>query len=58
MLDKDPEAIVDNLQVKTVYVMRVLGYSIGGDGALSPHTYFTVEGTSTYYTLQLLILCI
>ncbi|XP_045162637.2 contactin-like [Mercenaria mercenaria] len=44
VLDKDPEAIVDNLQVKTVYVMRVLGYSIGGDGALSPHTYFTVEG--------------
>ncbi|KAL4221262.1 ATP-dependent RNA helicase ddx25 [Mactra antiquata] len=44
VVDKDPVAVVDNLQIQTVYVLRVLGYSIGGDGSLSPHVYFTVEG--------------
>lgn len=43
-VEKVEEAILDGLQTKTVYVLRVLGYSIGGDGALSPHVYFTVEG--------------
>ncbi|XP_052761161.1 contactin-5-like [Mya arenaria] len=38
------EAILGGLQKKTVYVLRVLGYSIGGEGSLSPHVYFTVEG--------------
>ena len=42
--DKRTEVVVGNLQMRTVYVMRVLGYSIGGEGALSPHVYFTVGG--------------
>ncbi|KAH3826570.1 hypothetical protein DPMN_128476 [Dreissena polymorpha] len=44
IVDVVSEAIVDGLQTKTVYVLRVLGFSIGGDGHLSPHVYFTVEG--------------
>ena len=43
--DKIPtDVIIDNLQRRTVYVLRVLGYSIGGEGAKSPHVYFTVGG--------------
>ena len=44
LTDKSCEAIIYNLQQQTVYVMRVLGYSIGGEGSLSPHVYFTVGG--------------
>lgn len=44
VVDKVDEAIIENLQTKTVYVLRVLAYSIGGDGALSSHVYFNVEG--------------
>ena len=43
-VEKEESAILDGLQTGTVYVLRVLGYSIGGDGSLSPHVYFTVEG--------------
>ena len=38
------EASIDGLQKHTVYVLRVLGYSGGGDGALSESIYFTVLG--------------
>ncbi|KAL4221759.1 Contactin-3 [Mactra antiquata] len=44
VVDIQSEAIVKNLQTQTVYVLRVLGFSLGGDGLLSPHVYFTVEG--------------
>lgn len=43
-VDKNPEAIVENLQKETVYVMRVLGISWGGEGQKSEATYFTVMG--------------
>ena len=44
--DKRTEVVINNLQRQVVYVMRVLGYSIGGEGSKSPHVYFTVGGKS------------
>ena len=43
-VDKVTEAIVEGLQKRTVYVLRVLGTSMGGDGKKSEKTYFTVLG--------------
>ena len=37
-------AIVENLQKETVYVLRVLGTSWGGEGQKSEAVYFTVLG--------------
>lgn len=44
VVDKVREAVIEGLQTHTVYVLRMLGFSAGGDGSLSPHVYFTVEG--------------
>ena len=41
---RHPYAIVDNLQKETVYVLRVLGTSWGGEGQKSEAVYFTVLG--------------
>ena len=38
------EATLEGLQKQTVYVLRMLGYSEGGDGKLSESVYFTVLG--------------
>ena len=38
------EATLKGLQTQTVYVLRMLGYSEGGDGKLSESVYFTVLG--------------
>ena len=37
------EAIINELQSDVMYVLRVLGYSIAGDGALSEAIYFSVK---------------
>ena len=42
--DKTATAIVGGLQNQNVYVLRVLGYSRAGDGAISEAVYFSVLG--------------
>ena len=42
---KETHAIIEHLQKQTVYVLRVLGVSWGGEGQKSEATYFTVLGT-------------
>ena len=44
IVDKTTEAVVENLQKQTVYVLRVMGYSWGGEGQKSESVYFTVLG--------------
>ena len=48
------EASIDGLQKHTVYVLRVLGYSGGGDGALSESIYFTVLGKFSTKSIKLM----
>ena len=48
------EASIDGLQKHTVYVLRVLGYSGGGDGALSESIYFTVLGKFSIKSIKLI----
>lgn len=38
------ETTVEGLQSQTVYVLRVAGWSGGGDGQMSDPVYFTVLG--------------
>ena len=45
-VDKVTEAVIENLQTRTVYVLRVLGTSMGGEGQKSESVYFTVLGKS------------
>ena len=47
-VDKVMEAVLEGLQTQTVYVLRMLGYSEGGDGKLSESVYFTVLGKHAY----------
>ncbi|XP_053378888.1 contactin-like isoform X2 [Mercenaria mercenaria] len=41
------EAVVNGLQEGIVYVIRILGFSLAGDGSLSEAVYFTVKGGDT-----------
>ena len=43
-VDKVMETVLHGLQKQTVYVLRILAYNAGGDGALSESVYFTVLG--------------
>ena len=56
-VDKVTEAIVEGLQKRTVYVLRVLGTSMGGDGKKSEKTYFTVLGKLVYMYLNFDVDC-
>ncbi|KAL4221697.1 hypothetical protein ACF0H5_019952 [Mactra antiquata] len=47
-VEKDNEAVIDNLQTNEVYVLRVLGWSNAGDGALSEIVYFVISGDSSF----------
>lgn len=46
---KVQSAVVHELQQQTVYVLRVLGYSKAGDGALSPVVYFSINAGQLNY---------
>ncbi|XP_064594777.1 contactin-like isoform X2 [Liolophura sinensis] len=41
---KDMDGVINGLEKGYIYELRVLGYSNGGDGKMSPSVFFTVEG--------------
>lgn len=42
--NRKTEGIITGIEKRVIYKLRVLGYSNGGDGKMSPVTYFTLGG--------------
>lgn len=42
LVGKNMEGVINGLEKGYIYELRVLGYSNGGDGKMSPSVFFTV----------------
>ncbi|XP_059177200.1 contactin-like [Physella acuta] len=56
IFDRSGTGVLHGVEPNVIYSVRVLGYSIGGDGKKSPDVYFTLEGQIPYDPLTTNIL--